>query len=251
MARSVVFRGTTRCPRCRIAPRWCICAAARTVSLPFAVDILMHNGEFHKPTSTGNLIHRLVPASRRIIYHNQRPPRREDVCKENQTLWILHPRGDSLDKVLAGAPVIPPVPSTTSAPLPLASLHVLLIDGTWAQSTDMLRHVDRWGQKISLPATSFPPESRYWLRLQHHTGHFSTIEALMALLNMLGCQHEHDTLRHQFELHVYASLLARGQKTEAAEFLVKSPLVKELPALVNKLSADGNAASRIKPRTRI
>jgi len=224
MARSVVFRGAARCPQCQIAPRWCICAAARTVALPFALDILMHNGEARKPTSTGNLIRRVVPASRRIIYHNQRPPRREDVCMENRTTWILHPRGDPLDEVLALARKSPPASPAVPAPsVDFANLQVILIDGTWAQSTDMLRHVDRWGQKISLPATAFPSGSRYWLRLQHHPGHFSTIEALMALLKLIGLPGEHDALRLQFELHVYACLLARGQKKEAAEFLVESP----------------------------
>jgi len=225
MSRSVVLRGAARCPQCQIAPRWCICAGARTVALPFAVGVLMHHGEARKPTSTGNLIQRVVPAARRIMYHNQQLPRREDVCLENQTSWILHPRGDALDEVLA------------HRNLDFPNLQVLLIDGTWAQANDMLRHIDGWGRKISLPAAAFPSEikSRYWLRSQHHPAHFSTIEALIALLHALGFAKESTALRLQFELHVYACLLARGQKAKAAEFLVNSPLEKELPHLVERL----------------
>jgi DTW domain-containing protein YfiP len=279
MARSVVFRGTARCPRCQIAPRWCICAGARTVALPFEVGVLMHHGEAHKPTSTGNLIGRVVPDARRIIYHNQRLPRREDVCLEKtrgaecveeraghagsvvraereegvgraarderresaggaeiagRVTWILHPRGEALDEIMRGEDVA----------AMLAGLQVLLIDGTWAQANEMLRHVDGWGRKVSLPA---PPAaalaggSRYWLRSQHQAGHFSTIEALMGLLDALGFARECAELRLQFELHVYACLLARGQKARAGEFLVNSPLRKELPGLVEQLGAGAMA----------
>jgi len=239
MARSVVFRGTARCPQCQIAPRWCICAGARTVALPFAVDVLMHHGEAHKPTSTGNLIGRVVPASRRIIYHNQRLPRREDVCleKEGRVTWILHPRGDALDEVMRDKRI--------AASLAPADLQVLLIDGTWTQANDMLRHVDGWGQKVSLPASALSGESRYWLRSQHQAGHFSTIEALMGLLKILGFTKEYDAVRLQFELHVYACLLARGQKAKAEKFIVNSPLNKELPHLVECLRMGGNADSNV------
>jgi len=197
----------------------------------------MHHGEARKPTSTGNLIGRVVPAARRIIYHNQRLPRREDVVMRpektgrERTTWILHPRGDALADVLAQARANAPAAPVAPAVFDFANLQVLLIDGTWAQANDMLRHVDGWGQKISLPATALPGEngSRYWLRTQHHPSHFSTIEALMALLNALGFASESAALRLQFELHVYACLLARGQKAKAAEFLVNSPLEKEFP----------------------
>ena len=229
MSRSVVFRGAARCPQCQISPRWCICAGARTVALPFAVDVLMHHGEAHKPTSTGNLIRRVVPASRQIIYHNQRLPRREDVCLENRATWILHPRGDALGDVLAN----------DASLFDFSRLQVLLIDGTWAQANDMLRHVDGWGRKVSLPATALAGGSRYWLRAQHHAGHFSTVEALMGLLNALGFAKERAELRLQFELHVYACLLARGQKAGAAAFLVNSPLEEALPGLVARLRAGG------------
>ncbi len=229
MARSVVFRGTIRCPHCQMAPRWCICEGARAVTLPFAVNVLMHNGEAWKPSSTGNLIRRIVSGARRHIYHNQIPPHRDEVCSgaPDRTTWILHPRGDALADVLR---------DRSRDPV-LENLQVLLIDGTWAQATDMLRHADGWGQKVSLPASVLPGESRYWLRAQHHLGHFSTVEALMGLLNALGREREYAALREQFELHVYASLLARGQKARAGQFLADSPIKDSMPALVEKLQA--------------
>lgn len=233
-ARSVVFRGTPRCPHCQIAPRWCICGGTRQVALPFGVDVLMHNGEAHKPTSTGSLIRRIVTGARQIDYHNQRLPRREDAYPtpaeagaDDQRLWVLHPRGNPIEDVLRDRP-----PGKNG----FENLRVLLIDGTWAQANDMLRHVDGWGRKVSLPPSALRGESRYWLRAQHHPGHFSTIEALMGLLDALGCGREHDELRAQFELHVYACLLARGQKTRAAAFLHDSPIAGKMPELIAKLN---------------
>lgn len=217
-----------------MAPRWCICAGARAVGLPFAVDVLMHNGEAWKPSSTGNLVCRVVPGARRHIYHNQRPPGREAVCPDapGRATWILHPRGDALADVLSDG-------DGSGGPLALGNLQVVLIDGTWAQATDMLRHVDGWGRKVSLPPSVLHGESRYWLREQHHAAHFSTVEALMLLLDALGCAREHAELRLQFELHVFAGLLARGRKAEAEEYLADSPLAGAMPELVEKLRHGG------------
>lgn len=235
MARSVVLRGVPRCPHCQIAPRWCVCEGARAVALPFALDVLMHNGEVWKPTSTGNLIRRVVPASRRIVWHNQCLPRREDVVGNGgaDALWILHPRGEALEDVLRDG--LDGLEQPQAGAGVLKNLQVLLIDGTWSQSNEMLRHVDGWGRKVRLPVSALRGESRYWLRAQHSAGHFSTIEALIALLNALGCANESDTIRGQFEMHVYASLLARGHKTRAAQFLAGSPIGASMPGLVRKL----------------
>ena len=43
MARSVVLAGTRRCERCRLAPRWCICAVDHGVTCPLQIDVL-HGG---------------------------------------------------------------------------------------------------------------------------------------------------------------------------------------------------------------
>ncbi|AWI08009.1 tRNA-uridine aminocarboxypropyltransferase [Ereboglobus luteus] len=242
MARSVVLRGVPRCPHCQIAPRWCVCAESRAVALPFALDVLMHNSEVWKPTSTGNLIRRVVPASRRIVWHNQCLPRREDVVRDGgaDALWILHPRGEALEDVLRDQREQPP-PGAGA----LENLRVLLIDGTWAQANDMLRHVDGWGRKVRLPVSALRGESRYWLRAQHSAGHFSTIEALIALLNALGFASESDTIRGQFEMHVYAMLLARGHKTRAGQFLAGSPIGASMPELVRQLQAGSGRAGAI------
>jgi hypothetical protein len=64
---------------------------------------------------------------------------------------------------------------------------------------------------------------------------FSTVEALILLLEVLGEVEAAETLRIQFELHVYAGLRSRGAVREAAQFLVESPLASALPEVLQEL----------------
>jgi len=61
--RSVVRKPSPRCSSCLLSPRWCVCAAQHDVQVPLSVAVLSHQREFTKPSSTGNLIKRLLPAS--------------------------------------------------------------------------------------------------------------------------------------------------------------------------------------------
>ncbi len=85
----------------------------------------------------------------------------------------------------------------------------------------MAREVAAWGRLVSLPMMGV---SRYWLRAQQEGGRFSTVEALIFLLDFLGLENQSEVLRIQFELHVYASLRSRGRTDLAAAFLVDSPI---------------------------
>jgi len=215
MSRSVVLGNTPRCERCRLAPRWCICDAAESIDCPFQVDVLVHHREFWRPTSTGRLINRVIPSSRSHVFRPNVTPAQDEVVQSGHPLWVLHPRGE-------------PLPA---GPAP-AGLKVLLLDGSWREAAGMMPLVEPWGRSISLPMTGF---SRYWLREQRSEGRYSTIEALLFLLNAFGLHPEHERLRLQFELHVYAGLRARGAKALAEEFLATSPVREAFPELLEKL----------------
>ena len=216
MARSVALKQTPRCPRCQLAPRWCICAGTREIDCPLRVDVLIHFMESYRPSSTGHLLGRVWPDSGRQVYRKERPLRRADLVQPGRELWILHPTGE-------------PMPAHARA----EELQVLLLDGTWVQSAEMARTVGSWGRRISLPMTG---GSRYWLRSQSGAGRFSTVEALLFLLAALGLTETHAQLRVQFELHVYASLCARGHKQLAADYLADSPVRDALPELLAQLA---------------
>lgn len=215
MARSVILESTLRCDRCRFVPRWCICAGLRTVASPLQVDVLIHRREFWRPTSTGRLINRVMPASRGHVFEREAPPRREAIVAPGRELWILHPRGEAM-----------------SAGVAPSGVQVLLLDGSWREAAAMLPVVEGWGRKVRLPMTG---PSRYWLRAQQEGEKYSTVEALMFLLDALDRPEEAAQLRVQFELHVYAGLRTRGAKALADEFLATSTLPQALPELMQQL----------------
>ncbi len=227
MARSVVLKGTLRCEHCQLAPRWCICPELQTLTTPLRVDVLMHHMESYRPSSTGHVIKRILPATG---LHLHRPEQSFDpapLAAPGGELWILHPNGEPM----------PPAPSPSA-------LQILLIDANWAQSNAMLRAVETHGRKISLPMYG---ESRYWLRTQKTPGHFSTLEALLFLLEALGLKNEHAALRLQFELHVYAGLCSRGQKSEAAAYLAASPVPAAYPELLRRFAPTSPRARHFPP----
>ncbi len=201
--------------------RWCICEAYQPVSSPLAIDVLMHYCEVHRPSSTGHLINHLLPASGHFIAGGGRPLDRAAIHRPDRDLWILHPKGE--------------LPPPDAAP---ACTQILLIDGSWKQASDLLRPLKGWGRTVRLPMSG---SSRFWLRTQQSDGQFSTIEALLFLLASFGLAEAHAQLNLQFELHVYAGLLARGKQAEARRYLAGSPVREAFPALVAKLDPSADA----------
>lgn len=154
----------------------------------------------------------------------------EDVRVAGRELWLLHPRGE-----------------TMPADAKPENVQVVLIDGSWREAAAMSQDVAGWGRLVSLPMSSVE-ESRYWLRDQAEGGKFSTVEALMFLLGALGLNEARVALRRQLELHVYASLRARGAKERAEEFRASSPVLQtELAGLIDAMNVrrprDDEAAS--------
>ncbi len=202
--RSVVLKGAERCTSCQLLLRWCICAARREVECPLQIDLLTHRREQLRPSSTGNLIHRTFTGSRQHLWAPDEPLREADVVLPDRDLWVLHPSGR-------------PAPAAIDA----SKVQILLLDGSWSETANMARQVASWGTRVSLPMSG---ESRFWLRAKQDGNRYSTAEALLHVLALLGLSAAERELSLQFELHVYASLRARGQLGQAAAFLAGSPL---------------------------
>ena len=227
MGRSVVLAGAARCPRCSLPPRWCVCDAIPSVDTGLHVHVLIHRGEQHKPSSTGNLIARAVNGATCHIY--QRATRffatsglQPETLAPGRELWILHP---------SGTPLPAPVAPGNESPGP----HVVLLDGTWRQAGEMLRAVEGMGRCVSLPEPAAAP-GRYWLREQPEPTHLSTAEALIGVFRALGDTTAARRLQLHFELHVYATLLSRGRREMAERYLGHSPLLAELPEFLDRLN---------------
>lgn len=196
-------------------PRWCVCAGHESIELPLQVDVLMHQREQLRPTSTGKLINRIIPTSRNVVFEAESPPSRDEVILPGRELWILHPNGTEL-----------------SADVSPSNIQVVLLDGTWREASRMSQTVATWGRLVRLPMSA---PSRYWLRKKQGEESYSTIEALLFLLSALGLNKEEERLRLQFELHVYAGLRSRGIMSIAEEFLATSPLTEAMPELLAQM----------------
>jgi len=214
VSRESLFTNPRRCERCRLSQRWCVCPAHQAIECPLAIDVLIHYREFMRPTSTGRLINRVIPASRQHLFRRETPASPETIMLPGKTLWILHPRGE-------------PVPESPA----FEGIQVLLLDASWPEAGRMSKVVAPWGRLIRLPEGG---ASRYWLRGQELAGKYSTVESLLFLLNALGLKNEETQLRMQFELHVYAGLRARGDKAAALEYLESSPIREAFPELLRE-----------------
>ena len=230
MGRSVVLAGAVRCPRCSLPPRWCTCDLLPPVETRLAVHVLIHRGEHGKPSSTGRLVGRAVTGAACHVF--QRETRFHpaagfpaDAVAAGRELWILHPGGEPL----------PPAPVAVGE-RPRAGIHVLLLDGTWRQAGEMLRAVESMGKRVRLPEAG-EHRSRYWLRDQPAPMQLSTAEALMGVLRGVGDHEAERRLRLHFELHVYATLLARGKREMAERYLGHSPLLTEARDVLDQLHA--------------
>jgi len=230
MGRSVVLAGAARCPRCSLPPRWCTCDLLPPVEPPLAVHVLIHRGERSKPSSTGLLVARAVTAATCHVY--QRETRfhaatgfSTDTLAPGHELLILHPGGDPLSDAVAA-----------TADSRRGGIAALLLDGTWRQAGEMLRSVEGLGRCVRLPDAR-PEPGRYWLRDQPSPLQLSTAEALMGMLHAIGAQEAERRLRLHFELHVYATLRARGRREMAERYLGHSPLLAEAPDALAVLHA--------------
>lgn len=233
MGRSVVLAGAFRCPGCSLPPRWCTCDMLPPVETRLAVHLLIHRHEQAKPSSTGTLVGRVVTGAACHTY--QRANRffpaagfPTAAIESDRTLWVLHPRGESWPAALDARD------GAARAGTPF-----LLLDGTWRQAGEMLRSLDgvrRPVRCVRLPDASATP-SRYWLRDQPATMQLSTAEAVMAVFRSLGESDADRRLQLHFELHVYATLRARGRREMAERYLGHSPLPVQAADALDRLHA--------------
>lgn len=214
MARSVVNRPVARCEQCRLSARWCICESLEHLVSPVRVDVLMHRNEWHKPTSTGRLLHRLVQDSRCLLAGPDLAP--AALCPDpGRELWLLHPSGEDLPE--------------DSDP---TCVQVMLLDGSWKQASRMLQSSPVPARRVRLRMEG---ESRYWLRTQQDGGRFSTLEAFTYLLRHFGFEALATRLDSHLELHVYAGLRQRGQIAEARRYLESSKVLGQWAGLIEQL----------------
>jgi tRNA-uridine aminocarboxypropyltransferase len=171
----------TRCPRCLLLPRVCLCADIPTLPTRTRILVVRHHLERWRSSNSGRLAHLALPNSA-IIDHGgiagvaALPPL--------DGAWLLFPEGEPVTT----APVPPP-------------RQLVVLDATWSQARRMYRKLAglRGLPILRLPDAPMPPAR---LRESPAPGRVSTIEAIARALRLLEGNAAADGLEALFALAV-------------------------------------------------
>ncbi|KHL70555.1 hypothetical protein SF06_06390 [Pseudomonas flexibilis] len=208
LARSLkpfVARGSRieRCPRCRVAPAYCLCPWTPHVATQAGMCLVMHDIEALKPTNTGWLIADVVPDT--FAYGWSRvdvDARLEALLADPQWQpYVVFPGEYAEPGRVVEAVELQP----GKRPL------FILLDATWTEARKMFRkspYLDH------LPVLSLQPEqlSRYRLRRSTRAEHLCTAEVAALCLELSGDSAAAEALGDHFELFTEHYLAAKHHR---------------------------------------
>lgn len=177
----------TKCPRCLLQQRVCLCAEVPTIATRTRIVIVRHHLERFRSSNSGRLAN-LALTNSAIVEHggNGGPAVMPDLAGA----WLLYPEGEPAH----------------SAPDP-APEQLIVLDATWSQARRMYRKL---GALRGLPILRLPddPMPRARLRESPGPGRVSTIEAIARALRLLEGEPAAAALEQLFQVAV-----ARAQST--------------------------------------
>lgn len=172
-----------RCPRCRVAERYCICPWQPQVTAHSGVCLLMADKEPLKPSNTGWLIADVVPDTHAFLWSRTEPdPDMLALLADPQWQpWLVFPA----DNAQAGQLVVQELPATEKDGHNDKRPLFVLLDGTWQEARKMYRKSEYLQQ---LPVLSLQPQqlSRYHLRTAQAAEQLSTAEVMAHCLKQAG-----------------------------------------------------------------
>jgi DTW domain-containing protein YfiP len=171
----------TRCPRCLLQQRVCLCAEVPVVATRTRVVIVRHHLEQFRSSNSGRLAHLALPNSV-IVDHG---PRDLAVLPPLDGAWLLFPEGEARTR----APEPPPK-------------QLIVLDATWSQARRMYRKLDalRGVPMLRLPEGARAAAAR--MRDAPSPDRVSTIEAIAEALRLLEGDAVADPLEALFALAV-------------------------------------------------
>ncbi|HLO92830.1 MAG TPA: tRNA-uridine aminocarboxypropyltransferase [Burkholderiaceae bacterium] len=160
--------GRPRCPRCDRPLAGCLCGCIRPLENAAPVLILQHPEEARQAKSTAGLLQLcLKRCERRVGEQFPLPP------PDAHPLLLLYPPDTH-------APAPTALATAPGQPLP----RLVLLDGTWRQSRQLLRQ-SPWLQALPRLALDATPPSRYAIRKAHAPHQLSSLEAAALALARL------------------------------------------------------------------
>ncbi len=154
------------CPRCERPLAGCLCACVRPVDNAVRLLILQHPDEARQAKGTARLLQHCLRRCERRVGETFAPP-----PDDGHPLLLLYPPDDD----------VPRVPSPPASGLPP---RLVLLDGTWRQSRQLLR-ASPWLQALPRLTLAEAPPSRYAIRKAHAAHQLSTLEAAALALVQL------------------------------------------------------------------
>ncbi|MGE4408692.1 tRNA-uridine aminocarboxypropyltransferase [Pseudomonas sp.] len=183
-----------RCPRCQRPLPHCLCALIPALDSRTRLLILQHRSEAGHALNTA----RLAALGLRNA-QLQVGERFAAVPDDDRPSYLLFPGDDAI--------------ALTSLAGSGEPLRLIVPDGTWRKARKLL-HVNPW--LASLPRVALPEglSSRYRLRKAPMTGALSTLEAIVAALNILeGPDGRFEELLRPFDALIEGQIEAMGVET--------------------------------------
>lgn len=171
----------TKCPRCLLQQRVCLCSEVPTIATRTRIVIVRHHLERFRSSNSGRLAH-LALANSEIVEHGGSGGPAELGTREGA--WLLFPEGEPLHTV----PEPPP-------------RQLIVLDATWSQARRMYRKL---GVLRGVPILRLPdePMPRARLRESPGPGRVSTIEAIARALRLLEGDEPATALEQLFDVAV-------------------------------------------------
>ena len=153
-----------RCPRCLHRLEWCLCPELPRIETRTRIVIVRAHAERFRSSNTGRLAHLALPGSALVDVGG---PGRLEPEPIDPAAWLLWPEGEPVTE----APV-PPPPT------------IIALDASWHQARRMRQKFATLRRRPVLALAPVPAAER--MRKAPIVGHVSTIEAIAAVLRLLG-----------------------------------------------------------------
>jgi len=157
----------------------CWCAHVRPFETEALFCILMHKRERKVAIGTGRMVHRSITNSSLLVgEHFDDDPRLARLLDDPALApVILYPSPAALDLDTASAPEARALFPHGKRPL------VIVLDGTWTNAKQLLRHASRLGALPALRFTPTEPSSYDAIRHEPHLDCVSTLEAVHQVID--------------------------------------------------------------------
>lgn len=209
-----------RCPRCRVAKKYCICAWQQQVPSACGVCLLMHDKEPLKPSNTGWLIADVIPDTFAFLWsRTEVDPALLALLNDPQWQpYVVFPEEYAQERS-----VVHSLP-THAAKKPL----FIILDATWLQARKIFR---KSPYLADLPVLSFQPEhlSNYQLRRSNRDDHLCTVEVGALCLELAQEFEAQQVLENWFARFTKHYLAAKTPPAkDAEEDYFRAPFVKNM-----------------------